>query len=151
MDAIKKRLVMKFCLALSVLLSLSVSAWATTFNIVVLVRCYDGDTCTFTLPGIHPFFGRKIGVRIRGIDTPEIRGKCAAEKRKAKAARDYLRALLKAASRIDLVDVKRGWCRLPALPKTPASRPCAWPEIRNRCGSRFPGSNPSVGTDPRML
>lgn len=46
--------------------------------------------------------------RIRGIDTPEIRGKCAAKKRKARAARDYLRNLLKAASRIDLVDVKRG-------------------------------------------
>ena len=30
-------------------------------------------------------------MRIRGIDTPEIRGKCAAEKTKAKAARDFLR------------------------------------------------------------
>ena len=75
---------------------------------MVLISCYDGDTCKFTLPGIHPFFGKKIGVRNRGIDTPEIRGKCAVEKKKAKAARDYHRRLLKAASRIDLVDVKRG-------------------------------------------
>ncbi len=72
------------------------------------IRCYDGDTCTFTLPGVHPFFGEKISVRIRGIDTPEIRGKCAAEKTKAKAARDFLRNLLRNASRIDLVDAKRG-------------------------------------------
>ena len=85
---------MKIILSLAILLLLSLPAWATTFENVVLVRCYDGDTCTFNLPGIHPFFGKKISARIRGIDTPEIRGKCAAEKRKAKAARDYLRALL---------------------------------------------------------
>ena len=99
---------MKIILPLAILLFLSLPARATTFEKVVLVRCYDGDTCTFNLPGIHPFFGEKIGVRIRGIDTPEIRGKCAVEKRKAKTARDYLRRLLKSASRIDLVDVKRG-------------------------------------------
>lgn len=72
------------------------------------LRCYDGDTCTFTLPGVHPFFGERISVRIRGIDTPEIRGKCEAEKQKAKAARDFLRNLLRNAGRIDLVDAERG-------------------------------------------
>ena len=92
----------------SILLVFSLPAWATTFEKVLLVSCYDGDTCKFTLPGIHPFFGKKIGVRIRGIDTPEIRGKCPAEKEKAKDARDYLRNLLRGASRIDLVGVKRG-------------------------------------------
>ncbi len=80
-------------------------AWATTFENVTWLRCYDE---TFTLPGVHPFFGEKISVRIRGIDTPEIRGKCEAEKRKAKAARDFLRNLLRNASRIDLADVERG-------------------------------------------
>ena len=66
------------------------------------------DTFTFTLPGVHPFFGEKISVRIRGIDTPEIRGKCEAENQKAKAARDFLRNVLRNAGRIDLVDAERG-------------------------------------------
>ncbi len=81
-------------LALAVLCA-APPAWATTFEGVTWIRCYDDDTSTFTLPGVHPFFGEKISVRIRGIDTPEIRGKCEAEKRKAKAARDYLRNLLR--------------------------------------------------------
>ena len=75
---------MRFILT-AVVLCAATPAWATTFENVTWLHCYDGDTCTFTLPGIHPFFGEKISVRIRGIDTPEIRGQCEAEKRKAKA------------------------------------------------------------------
>ncbi len=98
---------MRFILTAGIL-CISASTWATTFDNVTLIRCYDGDTCTFTIPGVHPFFGEKISVRIRGIDTPEIRGKCAVEKRKAKAARDFLRNLLRNVSRIDLVEAERG-------------------------------------------
>ena len=98
---------MRFILT-AVVLCAAAPAWADTFEGVTWIRCYDGDTCTFTLPGVHPFFGEKISVRIRGIDTPEIRGKCEAEKQQAKAARDFLRNLLRDAQRIDLVDAERG-------------------------------------------
>ncbi len=94
--------------SLLILLTLSYPASAPSFENVAWLGCYDGDTCKFTLPGIHPFFGEKISVRIRGIDTPEIWGKCPTEKRKAKAARDYLRNLLRSANRIDLVNAERG-------------------------------------------
>ena len=78
------------------------------FDDVTLNGCYDGDTCTFTISGVHPLLGERIGVRVRGIDAPEIRGKCEAEKALARAARDRLRALLAEAVRIDLVNVSRG-------------------------------------------
>lgn len=78
------------------------------FDDVILNGCYDGDTCTFTIPDVHPLLGERIGVRIRGIDAPEIRGKCEAEKALARVARDRLRALFAEAVRIDLVNVSRG-------------------------------------------
>ena len=50
-----------------------------------VVSCYDGDTCTvdrYVLPGRNR-------VRLRNADTPEIEGKCAAEKRLAQRARAF--------------------------------------------------------------
>ncbi len=41
----------KFYLALTILLFLAIPAWATTFENVAWLGCYDGNTCTFTLPG----------------------------------------------------------------------------------------------------
>ena len=51
-------------------LALSVPLWvhAADFQNVEILRCYDGDTCTATLPGVTPFFGEKMRVRISGID-----------------------------------------------------------------------------------
>jgi len=58
---------------------------------VVWLTCYDGDTCSFDvmLPAV---FGSAIGVRLTGIDAPEINGKCQKEQDLAKAARDFLKA-----------------------------------------------------------
>ncbi|MBF0370483.1 MAG: hypothetical protein HQL52_13605 [Magnetococcales bacterium] len=39
---------------------------------------YDGDTIRFDIPGVHPLLGDNISIRVRGVDTPEIRGKCPA-------------------------------------------------------------------------
>ena len=90
-------------------LVLSVPLWihAADFKNVEILRCYDGDTCTATLPGVHPFFGEKISVRIYGIDTPEIRGKCDMEKVKARDARDFLLDLIENANQIDLVSCEK--------------------------------------------
>ena len=56
------------------------SAWPAPrtygdFTDVKFIRCYDGDTCTFDIPYVHPLLGKRIAVRFRGIDTPEIKGK----------------------------------------------------------------------------
>ena len=74
----------------------------------IYVRNYDGDTITFNLPNLHPIIGKKIVVRVNGIDTPEIRGKCDQEKYDAEQAKGMVENLLKDAERIDLKNLQRG-------------------------------------------
>ena len=40
-----------------------IPAFAADFPNVTYHRCYDGDTCTVTIPGLPPLFGEQIGVR----------------------------------------------------------------------------------------
>lgn len=77
------------------------------FENVEVVDCYDGDTCTVNLPGLPPVFGHHLPVRLAGIDTPEIKGKCAMERALAIKARDLVRRTLKEAARVDLADPQR--------------------------------------------
>ena len=78
------------------------------FRDVKYVRNYDADSLTFDIPNVHPILGKKIAIRVLGVDTPEIRGETACEKALAKEARDYVRSLLKTAKRIDLTELGRG-------------------------------------------
>ncbi len=79
-----------------------------SFEDVEFHGCYDGDTCTFTIPGVPPLLGFKIKVRLRGMDAPEIKGMCPAEVKKARAARDFLAGILWRAKTITLRDSERG-------------------------------------------
>ena len=74
----------------------------------VYVRNYDGDTITFNLPTLHPIIGKNISLRVNGIDTPEIRGKCEKEIYDAEQARDMVSDILKDAGKIALKNLKRG-------------------------------------------
>jgi micrococcal nuclease len=74
----------------------------------VYVRNYDGDTITFNLPDLHPIIGEKISIRVNGIDTPEIRGKCEKEKYDAKQAKEMVADILKDAEQIVLRNMERG-------------------------------------------
>jgi endonuclease YncB( thermonuclease family) len=53
---------------------------------------------------VPEFFADDVRIRVIGIDTPEIRGKCLQEKRLAIKARDYLNYTLKKANSI-IVDI----------------------------------------------
>ena len=64
---------------------------AAYLALVLLVT--DGDTFRARVE-IWPGIETVTAVRLRGIDTPELRGKCQAEKDKAIAARERLRTLL---------------------------------------------------------
>ena len=75
---------------------------------VEYVRTYDGDTIFFNLPGFHPLVSKNIGVRVRGIDTPEIRGKCVREKRLAQEAKLLVQSTLESARTIHLLNISRG-------------------------------------------
>jgi micrococcal nuclease len=56
----------------------------------------DGDTLEVHLPGL-PMELQPVKVRLRGVDTPELRGKCAAEKKMAQEARAFTQRLVGAA------------------------------------------------------
>ena len=74
----------------------------------VYIRNYDGDTITFNLPGLHPIISEKISIRVNGIDTPEIKGKCEKEKYDAKQAQQMVADILKDADQIVLRNMERG-------------------------------------------
>jgi len=82
---------------------------ASTIPNVTIVSCYDADTCRVNLPRsafnddwAYQLFGHNIPIRVEGIDTPEIRGKCQKEKDLAHEARDLVRGLLNNAQAITL-------------------------------------------------
>jgi endonuclease YncB( thermonuclease family) len=91
------------------LLCLLPSVHATTIPNVTIVSCYDGDTCRVNLPRsafnddwAYELFGHNIPIRVEGIDTPEIRGKCQKEKDLAYEARDLVQGLFDNAQTITL-------------------------------------------------
>ncbi|PKR55454.1 thermonuclease family protein [Thalassospira marina] len=68
---------------------------------------YDGDTIYVLIPGL-PGEIAQMSVRVRGVDTPEIRGKCASEKELANKARDYARQSLKQAQKVEFCEPEWG-------------------------------------------
>ena len=88
----------------------SVSAYANDvhFHRVTFHRCYHVHSCFVTIPYIPPIFGDILMVRLAGIDTPEILGKCEKEKKLAADARNYVNTILENAKEIDLYDLERG-------------------------------------------
>ena len=74
---------------------------------VEVVSVYDGDTFKANIKGIPSLFGEEISIRLRGIDTSEMRGGTIESKAKAKEARDYLSGLL-SGNVVTLHNVERG-------------------------------------------
>ncbi|MNZ13301.1 hypothetical protein D3C78_301970 [compost metagenome] len=78
-----------------------------------VVSVYDGDTLTVKIDMLPDVFGRDISVRIRAIDTPEIRSECgtkdqrAKETMMAKQVRDYLVGKIAQSKRVTLSDLDR--------------------------------------------
>lgn len=77
--------------------------WHTT--VVRLDRVYDGDTFFAQVRGHEPIDKQPVGIRIRGIDTPEVKSAKPAVKKRALKARDFVEAELKSARRIHLYNV----------------------------------------------
>jgi endonuclease YncB( thermonuclease family) len=100
-----------------VALSIGFSASAQASDIYVdYVRNYDGDTVTVNLvdlqdidpDGTYSALWYKVGIRVSGVDTPEMRAKCPEEKVMAKQAKYFVRDLLKDAEHIAIRDISRG-------------------------------------------
>lgn len=67
----------------------------------------DGDTIRITMPGLPPELSEML-VRVAGVDTPEIKGKCEAEKTRAIQARDFVARSLKEARSVSFCNPKWG-------------------------------------------
>ena len=69
---------------------------------------YDGDTFRANLQGYPKIVGYRMSIRVLGIDTPEMKGKCKREKELARAAKRFTVSFLRGAKSIELRNVKRG-------------------------------------------
>jgi endonuclease YncB( thermonuclease family) len=90
--------------------SLSVAAYpdaTTTVGPATIHGCYDGDTCTISIPTLPGIFGDRLSLRLAGIDTPEMKGKCDQEKLLASQAKTFLTQHLEQAHNIEIELVAR--------------------------------------------
>jgi len=78
-----------------------------SFTVEKIISVYDGDTFRADIKGLPDIIGKNIAIRILGIDTPEIKGKCEEEKIVAIKARDFARKALFNAEKITLKNLKR--------------------------------------------
>ena len=79
-----------------------------TVTVSKVISVYDGDTFRVNIDSLPPIVGKNIPIRVNGVDTPEIRGKCEYEKKLALKARDFVRAKLANAKEIKLTNLQRG-------------------------------------------
>jgi micrococcal nuclease len=87
---------------------LSLSAFAYDDIIgVQYVRCHDGDTCTVNIDHLPDIFGARLSIRLAGLDTPELHGKCAKETHLALQAKRFTTSMLSNAKVIGLTDIHR--------------------------------------------
>jgi len=103
---------MKLLLLILFFLSLNVGARcgkvSRNFCNVKVVDLYDGDTFYINLPKVPSLLGKRLGIRVKGIDTPEIRGGSAYEKAMAKKAKIFTKKMLDGARKVDLKSCVRG-------------------------------------------
>lgn len=73
-----------------------------------VVSVYDGDTVKVNIHSWPAVIGQEISIRIRGIDTPEIRGEeCQEEEDLGYKARDLVAALASDAQRVEIRQLGR--------------------------------------------
>lgn len=64
------------------------------FENVSIASIYDGDTFKINLNCSLAIYCEKVPVRVRGVDTPEIKGKTEREKKLAKKAKEFTKNFL---------------------------------------------------------
>jgi len=99
-----------YTLTILIILSLSLQAAPQygTVTVSKVINVYDGDTFRVDINSLPPIVGKNILIRVNGVDTPEIRGKCQYEKNLALEARDFVRDKLSNAKEIKLTNLQRG-------------------------------------------
>ena len=101
----------KIFILIVLLFGLHVSHAAPIYGVAIVskvISVYDGDTFRVNIDSLPPIVGKNIAIRLEGVDTPEIKGKCQYEKDLALEARDFVRKKLFNAKEIKLNDLQRG-------------------------------------------
>ena len=101
----------KLVISLFVFLLVAAFAWAQTYeNVTVsrIVSVYDGDTFRCDIDEWPAIIGDNIGVRIAGIDTPELTDKRLEVKVLAMRAKKFTDKTLRTAGVIELKNLERG-------------------------------------------
>ncbi len=75
--------------------------------LAILLSVTDGDTIKVTIPNIPIIFGKEIGVRVAGIDTPELHSKCKEERELAEKATEFTKNFLSNSKYIELKNPAR--------------------------------------------
>ena len=102
-----KKLLLYLTLFLGVLSVQAAPEYGTAI-VSKVISVYDGDTFRVDIDSLPPIVGNNIPIRLNGVDTPEIRGKCKYEKDLALEARDFVRNKLANAKEIKLTKLQRG-------------------------------------------
>ena len=102
-----KKLLLVFILFLGVFSAQAAPEYGTVI-VSKVISVYDGDTFRVDIDSFPPIVGKNIPIRLNGVDTPEIQGKCQYEKDLAIKARDFVRNKLANAKEIKLTNLQRG-------------------------------------------
>jgi len=97
-----------FLMVLLIVSSINAAPQYGTVTVSKVISVYDGDTFRVNIDSLPPIVGKNIAIRVNGVDTPEIRGKCQYEKNLALEARDFVRGKLANAKEIKLTNLQRG-------------------------------------------
>jgi endonuclease YncB( thermonuclease family) len=107
---VMKYLVVLLSLLLVLVSSLVQAADKQFGNVFVseVTSIYDADTFRVNIKGWPDIIGKHMSIRVLGVDAPEIRGKCDAEKKAARLAKQFTVNALRSAKLIELKNIKRG-------------------------------------------
>jgi endonuclease YncB( thermonuclease family) len=96
-----------FLLTLCLICGISSLSYSEDFTNVRYIKNYDGDTLIVDIPGVPDIFGKNISVRVYGIDTPEMKGKCDKEKQLARESQLLVEKLLTDSSKVVIKNAQR--------------------------------------------
>ncbi len=101
---------LQYSILILLFFSLVIYAKENFSNIKVdeVTSIYDGDTFRVNISSYLDIIGKRVPIRINGIDTPELRAKCIKEKNLAKKAKQLTVSILRSAKIIELRNMKRG-------------------------------------------
>lgn len=90
------------------LIAFPVSANYGSALVSEVTSIYDADTFRANINGWPPIIGERAPIRVKGVDAPELRGKCESEKVRARLAKQFTVAKLRGAKTIRLDELERG-------------------------------------------